>query len=594
MKPFDSRLLKYARDTKGYILFLVFLGVVSAALIAAQIFLIANIVAPVFYGEATLQTSARLIIVLAVVFAARVGLTYVQEAMGHRSALRVISDLRTKVLRHAGDLGDRWLSQGHTSQVVTLATRGLDDLEDYFVKFLPQLFLCVTVLPAMVILVLGLDWISALIIALCIPLVPLFMILIGRLTAKYSNERLESMQRLSSQLLDLLAGLSTLKALGREKGPEKQVDKLGKTFAQKTMQTLYVAFLSGAALEFLTTLSTALVAVSVGLRMVDGSILLTEGLILIMLTPEVFKPLREVGTQFHASSDGVAAANAAFEILDVPLPQRTNSTPAPNMRTSDIVFDDLSVNAPGRTTVAPAHLSATIPPGTIAVLRGPSGSGKTTAVNVLLGLLKPDMGTVRVGGIDVGDLDLDSWWGSITWVSQRPVLVPGTVAENLGITDPDAPDVVAAARQTGFDRVLDSLPNGWNTKIGQGGVGLSVGQRQRLALTRALVSANDVVILDEPSAHLDAVSEEYVGSAVRLLKDRGHTVVVIAHRAAIAHLADVVIDVESAERDLSSELALEREEREAREAIEHVLAGDTDYAIPTSWGMGSAKESSDE
>lgn len=310
--------MKYAKDTRAYIAFLVVLGLVMTALVGAQIFLIAGIAAPVFYGEKTLGELRWLMVALAAVMLVRVVVQYVQGAYGHRSAVNVIADLRTKVLRHAGDLGDRWLSDGHTSNVVTLVIRGLDDLEDYFVQFLPQLFLCFSATPLMIFAVFLLDPLSAIMIVLCIPLIPLFMILIGKMTSKYSNDRLEAMQKLGTQLLDLLSGLATLKGLGREKGPQTRVKALGDSFAEKTMQTLYVAFLSGAALEFLTTLTTALVAVEVGLRMVNGNLLLYEGLAIIMLTPEALKPLREVGTQFHASANGVAAAQKAFEILDMP------------------------------------------------------------------------------------------------------------------------------------------------------------------------------------------------------------------------------------------------------------------------------------
>lgn len=588
MKPFDPRLMKYARDTRGYIFFLVVLGILMTALIGVQTFLIAGIAAPIFYGDKDVSQVLPLIIVLAVVFLIRTLVSYVQGAVGHRSALKVITDLRTRVLRHAGELGDRWLSKGNTSQVVTLSTRGLDDLEDYFVQFLPQLLLCFTATPALLFVIIWLDWISALLIIGCIPLIPIFMILIGKMTSRYSNERLAAMQKLGTQLLDLLAGLATLKALGREKGPQERVKKLGDSFAKKTMQTLYVAFLSGAALEFLTTLSTALVAVSVGFRMVDGEILLFEGLVIIMLTPELFKPLREVGTQFHASSNGVAAAEKAFTILETPLPPASGTAPVPNLDTTAIRFNDLSVFAPGRATVAPANLSAEIPPGQVTILRGPSGSGKTTAVNVLLSLLEPSSGSVTVGETDLRDIDREAWWSNITWVPQRPVLVPGTVATNLEVTDPhNDPALERAAELTGFAEIVKTLPHGWDTVIGHGGTGLSVGQRQRLALTRALISSRKIVIMDEPSAHLDAVSEEYVSGVVRMLKETGHTVVVIAHRSAISALADVVIDVSSTTRDITAELDEEKAAREAAQAVEWIETHGIDYSLPGSWKHSS-------
>ena len=576
MKPLDKRLLAYAQGARSYIGLLVVTGLLSALLVIAQSLLISGSISPVIDGTKAFADVLSLIGLLVLVFALRVIVTYVQEAYGHRAALRVIADLRTQVIRRAGDRGSRWLSAGRTSSTVTLATEALDDLEPYFVKFLPQMILTVTVTPLTLAVILWLDWISAIAILVCLPLIPIFMILVGRMTQANSQARLKSMERLSQQLLDLLAGLSTLKALGREQSPRRRVKDLGEDYADKTMRTLYVAFLSGAVLEFLATLSTALVAVEVGLRLVYGNIGLFAGLAIIMLTPEAFKPLREVGAQFHASADGVAACQAAFDILDEPLTgsesEGTNQAPeyapggstsadvdstrrdAPDLRRSAIEIRNLSVKAPGRDTVAPQSLSAHIEPGSITALKGPSGSGKSTTVSVLLQLVEPTAGTITIGGTNLNTIDKESLWHQVSWVPQRPVIVPGTVLENTGSKEtteanesPQEPSdsLRSAAALTGFDAVVASLPEGWNTRLGQGGVGLSVGQRQRLALTRALVEPRPLVILDEPSAHLDAMSETFVSAAVRELAANGTTVLVIAHRNAILELADSIIEVEA-------------------------------------------------
>lgn len=549
MKPIDRRLLTYARDARTYIVLLSGLGLLSAVLVIAQSLLIAGAAAPVIDGDKTFADVAYLIAILGGVFALRMLITYVQEAYGHRAALKVIADLRTKVLRHSGDLGERWLSRGHTSSTVTLVTDALDDLEPYFVNFLPQLILTATVTPISLVVILSLDWISAIAILVCIPLIPIFMILIGKMTQSYSTARLLSMQKLGQQLLDLLAGITTLKALGREQGPRKRVKELGDDYAEKTMQTLYVAFLSGAALEFLATLSTALVAVEVGLRLVAGHIGLFAGLAIIMLTPEVFKPLREVGSQFHASADGVAASEQIFNILDTEVSVASGDTSAPDLSRATIEINELSVQAPGRATIAPNGLTGTIEPGRVTALVGVSGSGKSTTASVLLKLLEPTSGKITVGGIPLETIDQESWWKQITWVPQRPVIVPGSVRENIGATSKD--ELERAAQLTGFADVVARLTNGWDTVIGHNGIGLSVGQRQRLALTRAIAQARPLVVLDEPSAHLDALSEKYVSETVEALKASGHTVIVIAHRQAILELADAVIHVTSERTELA-------------------------------------------
>lgn len=539
MKPLDPDLLSHAAPARRYVALVTVTGAVSAALIIAQCFLISYAISPVIDGTAGLSDALPFAAALALVFLGRMAVTWIQESFGHRAALATISTLREKVLARAGDLGPRWLASRESS-IVTFTTRGLEDLEPYFVKYLPQLLLCATVTPASLVVVLLLDWPSAILIVFCLPAIPVFMILIGKMTESTSKRKLAAMERLGDQVLDLIAGLPTLKALGREQGPVRRVDELGKSYTSTTMAALRIAFLSGTVLEFLATLSTALVAVEVGFRMVYGHLDLTTGLIIIMLTPEVFKPLREVGSQFHASTDGLAAAEQAIEVIDTPLRDR-GTAQAPDLAATDIIIEDLSVDAEGRGVVAPAGLRGTIRPGRITALAGPSGAGKSTTVSVLLGLLKPSSGAVTAGGEPVGRIDPESWWSQITWVPQRPVLVPGTVADNVGGIAEEA------ARLTGFDEVLAELPEGWQTSIGQGGVGLSLGQRQRLALTRALRERRPLLVLDEPTAHLDARSESRIIDAVQAAKRQGQTVLIIAHRQSLLDIADEVITVRAAE-----------------------------------------------
>jgi ATP-binding cassette subfamily C protein CydD len=344
------------------------------------------------------------------------------------------------------------------------------------------------------------------------------------------------MQRLGAQVLDLLAGLPTLRAHGREHGPGARVRSLGDAHRQATMGTLRIAFLSGMVLELLTTLSVALVAVGIGLRLVDGDLDLVTGIAVLVLAPEVFLPLRQVGVQFHAAADGVAAAGRAFEVLETPLPP-TGSRPAPDLRTATLRLDGVGVAG------TPHDLDLVLPPGTVVALTGPSGAGKTTALEVALGLLRPDAGRASIDGIDVAEIDPSSLWAQVTWLPQRPVLEPGTLAELVG---GDAAERSVAARLTGLDVVLDTLPLGWETLLGRGGEGLSLGQRQRVALTRTLLSPTPLVVLDEPTAHLDAAGEQVVLDTVRALRAAGRTVLLVAHRASLVAAADDVVRVRSA------------------------------------------------
>ena len=549
MKPLDPRLLRRARTARRYVLLTAGLGTLTAAAVVAQALLLAAALAPVVTGEAEWSDVAGFVGPLAVVIVVRVLVTGAQERFAHRAATRAVSELRAQVLAHVLALGPRWLAHGRAADVTTLTTRGLDALEPYFVRYLPQLVLAVTVTPATLAVVLGLDWVAAATIALTLPLVPVFMVLIGRLTAGYAGRRLVAMQRLGHQVLDLLAGLPTLRALGRERGPAARVRELGEAHRVTTMGTLRVAFLSGMVLELLTTLSVALVAVGIGFRLLDGGIDLRTGLAVLVLAPEVYLPLRQVGAHFHASSDGVAAAEKAFAILEQPAPDH-GGRPAPDLRTATLRLRGVSVQAPERAVLAPGGLDLEVTPGTVVALTGPNGAGKSTAVAALLGLLRPDAGTVEVdahtAAVPLSEIDLTTWWSQIAWVPQRPVIEPGTVRE---VVDPSGTssqeDLDDTAARTGLDQVLASLPHGWDARVGQGGWGLSLGQRQRLALTRALVRDAQLVVLDEPTAHLDSDGEAVVLAALADLRAAGRTVVLVAHRRSLLDAADVVVHVTS-------------------------------------------------
>ncbi len=546
VKPFDPRLLKYAESSKRYIVEIAVLGVITAALVIAQAFLISASISPVISQGARLNQVLVPIGWLVAVISARALLVYIRDARAHRAADQAIESLREEVTKKAVALGPRWRAR-HSSETTTLLTRGLNDLEPYYVDFLPQLLLVVTVTPMTLLTMFFLDVWSAVIAIIVIPLIPIFMVLIGKMTVGFSSKKLVAMERLGAQLLDMLTGIPTLRALGREEGPRSHLVKLSKQNTRTTMATLRVAFLSGGVLEFMATLSVALVAVQVGMRMVTGEISLFTGLIVITLAPDIFDPLRSVGTQFHASTNGVAAAEQAFDILEEPTAAEGEVMPS-SPAESPIVISDLYVASRGRW--APAALTGTVQPGKITALAGPSGTGKSTTVQVLLGFEPATRGTILIPTptgtpTPISEINKPAWWKHIAWVPQHPTIVPGTVASNVlgaGYSPADAEAIARpAAEATGFAQVVDSLPKGWDTPLGSGGEGLSVGQRQRLALTRILVHPPELLVLDEPTAHLDAVSEEQVVGVLRELRDQGTTILVIAHRKSVIEIADEVL-----------------------------------------------------
>lgn len=547
MKPLDPRLLRYARSARGYLALTVGLGILTAGLVVAQALLLAHALGRAAHDGAALASLRPTIGWLALVVVARASLVAVQERFAHRAATRAVGELRAGVVAHAVALGPRWLASGRGPEVVTLATRGLDALEPYFVRYLPQLVLSATVTPATILVVLGLDWVSAAIVVGTLPLIPVFMVLIGRMTEGRSERGLRAMSRLGSQVLDLVAGLATLRAFGRERGPAARVRALGDAHRRATMGTLRIAFLSGMVLELLTTLSVALVAVSIGLRLVSGGLSLETGLAVLVLAPEVYWPLRQVGAQFHASTDGVAAAEAAFAVLEAPVPA-AGTVPCPELRGATLRLRGVTVRSSGGRT--PDGLDLTLEPGRVTALVGPSGAGKTTTVEVLLGLLRPDEGqaNLSVPGRDpvaLADLDPATYWPQVAWLPQRPVLEPGPLRALVGGAS-DSERAAAAAR-TGLDAVVAGLPRGWDTELGAGGSGLSVGQRQRVALTRALLSPAPLVVLDEPTAHLDAAGERVVLDTVEAMRAAGRTVLLVAHRPSLVATADSVVTVAPAE-----------------------------------------------
>ncbi|MGN6302758.1 MAG: thiol reductant ABC exporter subunit CydD [Angustibacter sp.] len=547
MRPLDPRLLRYAHAARAYVALTGGLGVATAGLAVAQAFLLGGVISSVVAG-ASAGSQTQPLAWLAAVVLARAAVVWAQERYGERAAVAVVADLRQQVTARAVALGPAYLDSATRTSVTTLVTDGLEALRPYLSKYLPQLLMTALVTPALLVVVLTQDVVSAVTIAVTIPLVPVFMALVGWMTQATAARRLVTMQRLGSQVLDLLAGLPTLVALGRERGPAARVRELGEAHRKATTATLRTAFLSALVLELLTTLSVALVAVGVGLRLLSGHLDFRTALVVLILAPEVYLPLRQVGAQFHASTDGLAAADAAFAVLDRPVPSG-GSRPAPHLAHATVEVRGVRVDHPGRRDPAPRDGSLTLHPGTVTALVGSSGCGKSTLAEVVLGLRPADAGSVTVLTADgaraaLHDLDRRQWLSQCAWLGQQPLVVPGSLRENVALFGPlDEAQLAAAADRAGLAEVVATLPDGWDTRVGSGGVGLSAGQRQRLALARVLASPAQLVVLDEPSAHLDADTERYVQAAVGRLRAEGRTVLVVAHRPALVAGADQVVDL---------------------------------------------------
>jgi ATP-binding cassette subfamily C protein CydCD len=542
VKPIDPRLLRYARATRLFLVVVVGLGVVGAALVIAQAMLIAEIVVGAFqHGLAVAELRTPLLL-LAAVALGRALVSWLTELAAHRASAAVKSELRGRLLERATALGPGWLSGQRTGSLVALATRGVDALDDYFSRYLPQLGLAV-VLPVTVLArIVTEDWVSAAIIVGTLPLIPVFMVLIGWATRSQMNRQWRLLSQLSGHFLDVVAGLPTLKVFGRAKAQAESIKRITGEYRQATMRTLRIAFLSSFALELLATISVALVAVTIGMRLVHGEMDLYIGLVILVLAPEAYLPVRQVGAQFHAAAEGLAAAEEIFAVLETPLPA-SGAGAVPSA--GDLHFDGVTVRYPGRSYDAVSDVSFTVAPGETAALVGPSGVGKSTLLNVLLGFTEATAGGVRVGGTDLASLDLAEWRSCVAWVPQRPHVYAGSIAENVRLARPDADDAAVrrALADAGALEFVDALPAGAETVLGEDGAGLSAGQRQRLALARAFLADRPVLLLDEPTASLDGETEAEVVEAVRRLAV-GRTVLLVVHRPALLGVADRVVRLE--------------------------------------------------
>ncbi|MEH3154449.1 MAG: thiol reductant ABC exporter subunit CydD [Gordonia paraffinivorans] len=547
--PVDPRLLRVSPAAMRTVLITALCGIVSAATVVVTAVMVASILFDLVADPATRSFTGQRthLLVVAAAITVRAATAVVHDRLATRAAGRVIADLRRQALASLTDparTAPRDLTRRRADALTTL-TRGLDALEPYLTSFVPTLALTVTVTPAVLVVIALADPLSALIIVVTLPLIPVFMVLIGKLTQDRTRARLDAMNRQGAATLDLMAGAPTLRALRRAQAPARRIAELGERSRRTTMSALRLAFLSGAVLELLATLCVALVAVGIGLRLLYGEMSLYDGVLALILAPEVYLPLRAVGARFHESDAGRTAAADVLDLVDGAESRSAVVDGPTSVGEMTVVLDGVGVR--DRDGWAPRDVTGTFRPGSLTVVTGVNGAGKTTLLHAVAGLIRPDAGRLTLDGRDLADIPRSALVGRIAMTAQPPLVVPGTVAENLTATGPVTSAALdRAAAAVGFDAVLAQLPDGPATWIGAGGVGLSSGQRQRLALTRALAGDADLLLLDEPTAHLDADSEADVVAALRARARAGATVVAVSHRPAVVAAADTVLSVREA------------------------------------------------
>lgn len=541
----QRRLSRSSRAARRQLGATVALGCLATALIVAQATLLAHVVVDAFLGGASLADLAPRLGWLLAISLARGAVDLGFEVSGRIGAARVMAELRARLVRHLLTERPGALSQERSGELATAAVQGVDALEAYYACYLPQAVLAA--LTPLVILAWAVprDWKAAVILAITAPLIPVFMVLIGRLAEGATRRRWQRLTRLSARFLDLVGGLETLRANGRAAAQAESIAAAGESYRRETMATLRIGFLSALVLELLAMIGVALVAATVGIQLAEGSLGLTAGLTVLILAPEVYAPLRRLGSEFHAGADAMAAAERIFEVLDRPAavrpPERRVTAPDPGRAPLEIA--GVSFSHPGRERVLD-HVDLTLAPGETVALVGPSGGGKSTLLSLLLRLAEPDGGSIACGGVDLGEVAPEDWRRRIAWVPQRPTIFAGTVAENIRLARPGANLAATdrAALEAGLGPLLTQLPEGLDTRLGEGGRRLSAGQAQRVGLARAFLTDAPLLLLDEPTAHLDAGTEAEVVAAIARLA-AGRTALIVAHRAAAIRGADRVVEL---------------------------------------------------
>ena len=528
-------------------------GLAAGVFVLFQARVLSKIINQVFLEQNTLLQVKPFLWKLLLIIISRFFIFYFSEIVSSRLAIQVKTNLRQNLIQKIGQLGPNFTRQQQSSQLISAAIKGVETLDTYFGQYLPQIILAALVPLTFLVFVFPLDFLSALVLILTAPLIPLFMFLIGKNAEKLTGQQWGALTRLSTHFYDTLKGLTTLKTLNQSLNQKKIIREIDKEYLTATMSVLRVTFLSALALELISTLSTAVVAVQIGLRLLHGGIPFEEAFFILLIAPEFYLPLRNLGLRFHAGMNGVSASKDIFKILDHPggnknleLGSRDLSL---NKNLSDILAKDFTISFrnvkyryEARNENALNGITFDLKKGSLTALVGPNGAGKSTTADLLMQFIEPIKGEITLGELSLHSIPTDEWQKLISWVPQHPYLFQGTILENIRLANPNAANekIIGASRLANLDEFVTALPQGYETLIGENGLNLSGGQAKRLALARAFLKDAPLLIMDEPTAHLDPQQEHLLkDSTEKICQTR--TVLIIAHRISTILNADNIL-----------------------------------------------------
>lgn len=536
----EKRLFAFMKDQRRLLAFHLGGAVLNATLLVLWAIVLADAINRLFMLRQTLDQIGELLVILLVLTLSRAALTYFTELTAHEIGERVKSDLRMRLTEHLLRLGPSYTQNERSGELANTLSQAPEDIAIIFSQYLPALFLAAIVPLIVLLFVFPIDLLSGVVMLVTAPLIPFFMILIGGIAGQLARRQYAALSLMSAHFLDVLQGLTTLKLFNREGAQTETIRAVTDRFRRTTLSVVRIAFLSALALEFLATISIAVIAVEIGVRLLYGFITFERALFILIIAPEFYMPLRTLGARFHAGTNGAAAAKRVFAILDAKPIVRTASLEQPSVPNYTIRFEDVSYAYGERAALH--SVSFEIPHGKQTALIGHSGAGKSTVAALILGFLTPSTGKITVGGVPLEALPLTWWRDQVAWLPQKPYLFNGSVLENIRHAKPEATEaeIYAAAQAAAVHDFILSLPEGYQTQIGERGARLSGGQAQRIAIARAFLKNAPVIVLDEATANLDAETEQQITAALKRLCE-GRTALIIAHRLSTVAQADQVV-----------------------------------------------------